>query len=382
LNATKDQKMVNCFIYFKDGNDCIKDLRNTIGSSIVELTMKKISKSIEVCIDKKPEKWYEAFGIMYSDNYTNYTDCISIKIDMDKIYEYKLTLKKITIMLNDEYDDLCCVFSPDNIGQLDIYVDITDIELPEDRLIFIDQDNAREIYIEEVVQPLILNVLISGIKGIDKIYFNKDKQIKGKWMIETDGTNFQELLGHDDIDETRTFSNHIWDIYNTLGIEAVREYMVQEFMNIMSGINICHVQLLCEKMTHTGTIASVSRYSMRNEECGPLARSSFEETVDNLLKAGIYGQHEPTKGVSASIICGKRANIGTGLCTLKMNLKMIKEHRILNPIVEENETKESDLTMPFDTNPKPRFNYTKKKIILENEDENEDVCTEDDDYFG
>lgn len=387
LNATKDQKLINCFIYFKSGNDSIKEVRDLIGHSLVELTMKKICKSIDICVNKNNEKWYKAFEIIHGDTFTKYEDCISVKIDMDKIYEYKLTLKEIAIILNNEYEDICCVFSPDNIGQLDIFVDTTDIVLPEDRLIFINKENAKEIYLEEVVQPLVIGVLVAGIKGIDKIYFNKDREIKGKWMIETDGTNFQKLLGHKDIDSTRTFSNHIWDIYKTLGIEAVREYMVQEFMNIMSDINICHVQLLCEKMTHNGTISSVSRYSMRTEDCGPLAKSSFEETVDNLLKAGIYGQNDPTDGVSASIICGKRANIGTGLCTLKMNLKMLKEHRILNPIVEENKTSESDLKMPFDTNPKPKFNYTKQKIVIENEDDvNEDDIkeeeNEDDDYFG
>jgi hypothetical protein len=76
-------------------------------------------------------------------------------------------------------------------------------------------------------------------------------------------------------------------------------------------------------MTYTGGISSISRYTMRNEDCGPMGKASFEETMDNFLKAGAYGQNEATRGVSASIICGKRANIGTGVCELMMNIKSL-----------------------------------------------------------
>jgi hypothetical protein len=59
---------------------------------------------------------------------------------------------------------------------------------------------------------------------------------------------------------------------------------------------------------------------MRREESGPFGKASFEETLDNFLKAGVFGQEEPTRGVSASIICGKIAPIGTGMCDLAMNV--------------------------------------------------------------
>ena len=55
---------------------------------------------------------------------------------------------------------------------------------------------------------------------------------------------------------------------------------------------------------------------MRNEQSGPLAKASFEESLDNFLKAGVFGEIESTKGVSASIMCGKPSKIGSGLCDL------------------------------------------------------------------
>jgi hypothetical protein len=318
LNATKDPRSVNCIVYTKKNHDSLAELRKTIGSEVVEITFSKITKEYKIEMDKKPEPWYEAFKILHGDAFTQYTDCISLKLDVDILYEYKLDMEMIADIISKDYSDMICVFSPDNISQLDVFVDTSNIDLPDNRLSFIDSDNAKEIYLEEVVQPILYKIIISGIPGIENIYFNDNPN-----NFETDGTNYKKLLGLPFVDYTKTISNDVWDIYNTLGVEAAREFLIEEFMQLCAGINKCHIQLLAEKMTYTGGISSISRYTMRNEDCGPMGKASFEETMDNFLKAGAYGQNEATRGVSASIICGKRANIGTGVCELMMNIKSL-----------------------------------------------------------
>jgi intein/homing endonuclease len=318
LNATKDPKSVNCIAFMKDKHKSIHDMRKTIGHNIVEISFEKISKSYKIILNKTPENWYEAFKILYGDEVTQFSDCISIKINMDVLYEYQLDLEIISQIISNKYSDMICVFSPDNIGQIDIFVDTSDINLPTNRLLFINSDNVKEIYLEEVVQPTLYNIIICGIPGIKNIYFNDDET-----SFETNGSNFQELLGLPFIDSTQTISNNVWDIYNILGVEASQQFLIEEFMSIMEGINKCHIQLLVEKMTFNGSISSISRYTMRNEECGPMGKASFEETMDNFLKAGLYGEQEETKGVSASIICGKIAHIGSGVCELIIDVKAL-----------------------------------------------------------
>jgi hypothetical protein len=318
LNATKDPRSVTCIVYTKKNHDSLAELRKTIGSEVVEITFSKITKEYKIEMNKKPEPWYEAFKILHGDAFTQYTDCISLKLDVDILYEYKLDMEMIAEIISKDYSDMICVFSPDNISQLDVFVDTSNIDLPDNRLSFIDSDNAKEIYLEEVVQPILYKIIISGIPGIENIYFNDNPN-----NFETYGTNYKKLLGLPFVDYTKTISNDVWDIYNTLGVEAAREFLIEEFMQLCAGINKCHIQLLAEKMTYTGGISSISRYTMRNEDCGPMGKASFEETMDNFLKAGAYGQNEATRGVSASIICGKRANIGTGVCELMMNIKSL-----------------------------------------------------------
>ena len=54
------------------------------------------------------------------------------------------------------------------------------------------------------------------------------------------------------------------------------------------------------------------------------------------MKAAIYGQEEETKGVSSSIICGKRSQIGSGFCELRINLDCLPgQVQILSEVEEK-----------------------------------------------
>jgi DNA-directed RNA polymerase beta' subunit len=364
LNATREPKSVNCIVKMKDYHNSISELRNTIGCQVLEIKLEKITVSWDIIINKKPEKWYLPFQILYNDDFTKYKDCISLKLNRDLLFEYQLDVETIANKIQDTFEDIKCVFSPDNIYQtkilqkltdrkftpemknfgesdypdpipivqFDIFVDTSSIELPQSRILYIDQENKNQIYLEEVVQPILFNFLIAGISGIENIYFNDDHN-----SFDTDGSNFKELLSLSFVDYTETVSNNIWDIYENLGIEATRQFLIDEFMTIMEGINECHVKLLVEKMTFSGSISSVSRYSMRNEESGPIGKASFEETMDNFIKAAIYAQEDNIKGVSASIICGNTPKIGSGLCEIMMNTPLI----ISTPSILQDEIKEN-----------------------------------------
>jgi len=333
LNATKNPRIVNHKIFFQKGNDTIQDMRKTVGSNIVGMTMADISKSIKVELDKEHESWYEAYKILFSDEFSGHNHCITFKLDMKKLFEFKLTMQEIADHIHQEYSDLYCVFSPPAEGQLDIFVDTQNIQLPENRLLFVDKENAISIYLEEVVQTTLEQIYVCGIPAISEVFYLKDGK---EWIVETNGfcsktiskqySSFKRLLAHPDVDYTRTVSNNVWDIYEVLDIEAARQFLIEEFMSIMEGINTCHAMILVDRMTHNGTISSITRYTMKKEESGPMGKASFEETMDNFLNAAAEGDREPTEGVSASIICGKRASVGTGMIKLSIDIPMLPKY--------------------------------------------------------
>jgi len=320
LNATKSQKIVNCKLFFKEKNKSIEELRDHINHQLVCLTLKDLSLDMEIYTDKKDEEWYEYFKILYNDNFTKYKDCISVKLNTKILYKYRINIEDIARKIEKEYDDVSCVFSSADIGRLDIFIDVSNVQFDEKQLLFINEDNVTEIYIEECVLPILEKMVIFGIPGITSIYYTHEND---EWFVETEGSDFKKLIGHDLIDGDRLHSNNIWDIYQNLGIEAVREYLIEELSEIMEGINTCHVKLLVDKMTFSGTISSISRYTLRKDDSSVLGKSSFEESTGHLISAGVNGVIDEIKGVSASIICGKRAKIGTGMMDLKVNVEKL-----------------------------------------------------------
>ena len=117
----------------------------------------------------------------------------------------------------------------------------------------------------------------------------------------------------------------MWEIYHTLGVEATREFLINEFINVISSdgtfINKCHVLLLVDFMTFKGDISSISRYSLRSKN-SPLSRSSFEESIENFLKSGIFSEVDNMKSISANIMTGKLSYTGTGICDLLIDTEM------------------------------------------------------------
>ena len=353
INATKKPKIVNHRIYFNTKHETLKDLRDTVRDHIVGLTFKDISTSIRIELDKKEESWYKAYALLYNKDFLDYEHCISIQLNMDKIFAFKISLTKLVDFIHDEFDDLHCVISPPDKGQMDIFIDCDNIELPDERILFVDPINMIEIYLEECVQPVLEKLNLCGIPGIDEVFYIRDKD---EWISETTGTNsrlintnfinYKSLLALDIVDEKRTISNNVWDIYEVLGIEAARQFLIEEFLSILDGINTCHPCLLVDRMTHLGSIASITRYTMKKDKGGPFSRASFEETMDNFLNAASRGEIEPTKGVSASIICGKRAEIGTGMIGIRVDLENLPKGPDILPMEKLSLEEDSKLDLP------------------------------------
>lgn len=201
----------------------------------------------------------------------------------------------------------------------------------------IPDDIDRVIHMEDKVLPSILDIRVCGVEGVKDIFFEKRKE---EWIITTEGSNLYHLFANPLIDKTRSMSNDMWEIYEIFGIEAARQFLIEEYMDIVSSdgtfVNASNVELLVDIMVYTGTIISISRYGQKKVGCGPMAKASFEESLENFLKAGVNGEKESANGVSASIMLGKMPNIGTGVFDLLVDIPKL----LAMNIGKENDEKE------------------------------------------
>lgn len=197
------------------------------------------------------------------------------------------------------------------------------------------------------LEKTLLNIRVKGIPGIEtaRVRFIKDypyyDPIDGSikktfnYEIDTNGVNMLDIWNMKDIDPEKTYSNHIIEIYETLGISAVREAIVNElnevFLYAGAGINPRHVELLADMMTSRGYLISVDRHGMSKGDSGPWARASFEETTAQIFKAATYGEVDPMTGVSANIMTGQFIPAGTNSFRMALDETIIETMKPYKP---------------------------------------------------
>lgn len=195
--------------------------------------------------------------------------------------------------------------------------------------------------------PLLLSkVHLLGIPGVKKTLLKDAKaphineatgalEIPNVWMIDTEGTALKKVFvgvldkeNNNIIDFSSTSSNKVPEVAHVLGIEAARWSMLNELREayVAYGLNINyrHYSILVDTMCQRGYLMAVSRSGInRSEMSGPLMRCSFEETVKVLMAAAAFGEKDPIRGVSANLVVGNQARIGTGLFDLMLNTNML-----------------------------------------------------------
>jgi DNA-directed RNA polymerase II subunit RPB1 len=211
-------------------------------------------------------------------------------------------------------------------------------------------DQSDEIYLLKNFQDTLLDKLVlRGIKNIKKVTPRKilDSLVmedgsfvkKETWVLDTIGTNLMELLSLDNIDVTRTYTNDIQEIYRVLGIEAARQSILNEITEVIefdsTYINYHHLTMLCDRMTCNDHMVSIFRHGINNDNIGPIAKASFEETPEMFLNAAKYAELDTMRGVSANVMCGQEGYFGTSAFQIILDYEKITQLKA-DDLVENN----------------------------------------------
>jgi DNA-directed RNA polymerase II subunit RPB1 len=183
---------------------------------------------------------------------------------------------------------------------------------------------------------ILKDIVIRGIDNIKRAIPNKDQPE----VINTYGSNLLDVMAMHNIDQYKTVSNRIDEIYEIFGIEAARYMLLKEINDVLeaaeTSINMRHLELLCDTMTYQGFAVSVSIHGVKKTDSGPLARASFEETTTELTRAAVFHEDDNMNGVSANIMFGQYLKAGTNDFGL-----VLDENMILNNDYEEEEEEAS-----------------------------------------
>lgn len=366
LSLSEYPKNPSLTVYLREEDEKDKDKVQSIMCMLEHTRLNDIVKSIEMCFD--PEDKHEGDQAMIEqyklfENMVNIANMGSsqmnvpgekskwiLRIQMDKeiMLDKNITMDDINFTLSNCYkDQIQCVYSDYNSDNLVFRVRM--VEVAKNKKL-ISPDQSDHIYMLKNFQDQLLqNVVIRGIKGISQVslrkikdnVFEKNGAYKKEdiWVVDTVGTNLLEILSLDFIDPTRTISNDIREVFNVYGIEAARQILLNELVEVVSFggvyINYHNYSVLCDRMTFTSKMISISRFGINSDDTGPITKASFEETPEMFLQAARHAELDLMTGVSANIMCGQEGFYGTSCFQVFVDFNKMINSVKYNPVKED-----------------------------------------------
>ncbi len=176
------------------------------------------------------------------------------------------------------------------------------------------------------VKGKILSTPFGGLKGITNAVVRREGE---DWLINTIGSNLEQILSLKEVDERRTVTNDIHEVANVLGIEAARSIIIKEALDRMQeqglDVDVRHLMIVGDIMTFRGDVRSIGRYGVAGTKTSILARAAFEETIKHLVKASIRNEVDNFKGIFENVMIGQVIPSGTGMFDLVANFEEEKK---------------------------------------------------------
>lgn len=275
---------------------------------------------------------------------------LRLEFNRDSMFNRNITMDDVAYILNAKFTNtIGMVYTDFNSEKL-----IMRIRLENPKPADASQDDY--INFKKFQNQLLNTVAVRGVPGIKAASFSKAEnrveiadgkpQKVAEYTIDTDGSNFIEVMNHPAVDPTRLYTTNVHDVLDILGIEASRAVLFTEIDSLFAdaGVNYRHLGLLIDTMTRNGRLMSVDRYGINKNNIGPLAKASFEETEKILLRAALFGEMDPVTGVSAKIMTGQPICGGTTFSKLLLDeAALMRLQKGLPPVADAEEEDVDDL---------------------------------------
>uniref|UniRef100_A0A6C0JGY0 DNA-directed RNA polymerase n=1 Tax=viral metagenome TaxID=1070528 RepID=A0A6C0JGY0_9ZZZZ len=362
LRLTKNPKNPSLTIHLKPIDETEQDKATKYANMLEHTKLVDVIKSVQICFDPNDtsttiaddavlmEQYYEFEQIMNECNNTDMDNGVSkskwiirLELDADSLLDKNITMDDIHFAINSSHgNDISCVYSDYNANNLVFRIRLNSSifnKSKKQKGIPDTLDQSDEIYMLRNFQEALLNnIVLRGVNGIVNVNPRKLKnnisRDEGKyvskevWVLDTNGSNMMDVMAMDFIDGNRTYSNDIKEIFDVLGIEAARQIIYNEFVEVMEFsdvyINYHHLSLLCDRMTSTKGMVSIFRSGILNDDIGPISKATFEVHTEVLLDASRHADFDHMRGVSANVMMGQMGVFGTGCFQLVLDMDKMR----------------------------------------------------------
>jgi DNA-directed RNA polymerase II subunit RPB1 len=368
LSLSNEPKNPSLTVFLNKEDETQQDKVQSIMNMLEHTKLADIVKTSEICFDPDDLNTlikedtdtisqYKEFESIITEcaDYTLGTDInkskwiIRMEMNAEVMLDKNITMDDVNFTLNNCYENqINCIYSDYNSDKLIFRIRMNEVikssqKTKNNKINPLDQSD--QIYILKNFQDqLHENIILRGVKGIKKVILRQMKdnlvELNGTfkkqdiWVLDTMGSNLLSILSLDYIDNVRTFSNDIQEIYNVLGIEAARQSIYNELVDVIefdgTYINYHNFSVLVDRMTYSYKLISIFRHGINNDNIGPIAKASFEETPEMFLKAARHAELDTFRGVSANVMTGQEGYFGTSAFQVILDIEEFQKLKSSN----------------------------------------------------
>lgn len=373
LSFTKNPKEPVMAVYFDEETRKNRAMVNKIAYHIKKTTIGDLARKINTFYDPKP---FKKGGFMEKDNVRNvfYSHTSSkhscqsdlnalpwlmrIEFDREKLLNKEVTLLDVKSRFCSQWERRFTDLKAVKKDERQLLEKVTQCAVVTNN----DNDKVPIMHLRLDMSEFNLTTLISfqdlivekfQLKGIDNIEdikpINEEKLITygadgeilddNQYVIYTDGINMADIRYLNFIDLDKIICNDVVKIYEEFGIEAARASLLKELRLVFEAagntINYQHLSVLVDVMTNNGTLTSIDRYGMNRMDTDPLARASFEKTIDQMLTASVFSETDHMRSVSSRIMAGQVIRGGTGMCDLMLDMDKLQNSEYIEEVDEK-----------------------------------------------
>ena len=362
LRLTRNPDKPSATVFLKPSDRHDKDKAAKLCVMIEHTKLVDVVKSIEICFDPNDratkihkdveiiEQFYQFENLVLEcnqgadvDNTQHSKWIVRMEIDAEILLDKNITMDDINFAITNSHgSEVSCVFSDMNSSNLVFRIRLNSSVFNKGKKKGTPEslDQSDEIHLLKTFQDNILNnIVLRGVSGIqnvnprlikDNVVKEDNKYVrKEMWVLDTTGTNIMDLFSLDFIDYTRTYSNDIREMHNILGIEAARQNILNEFVEVMEAsdayVNYHHLSILCDRMTVKAELVPMFRSGIISDDIGPISKGTYEMHTEMFLDASRHGEFDQMRGVSANVMCGQPGYYGTNAFGLLLDMKAIEE---------------------------------------------------------
>ncbi|KAF4609278.1 DNA-directed RNA polymerase II subunit rpb1 [Pleurotus pulmonarius] len=337
------------FAYLEPAISKNQYLAKNVQQELAYTTLRTVTAAVEIWYDPDPSStiieddavFVESFFAMPDEEISSKLHLQSpwllrLELDRVKMIDRKLTMAYVAGRISECFkNDIFVIWSEDNAEKLIVRCRVLSTH---------DKDDVSEVeedvFLRQLENTMLSSVSLRGVENINRVFLMEHDKVttaedgsiqanqEKEWVLETDGANLKAVMCIDGVDFARTYSNNCIEVFNVLGIEAARGAIMKELRNVIefdgSYVNYRHLALLCDLMTHRGTLMAITRHGINRADTGALIRCSFEETVEILMEAAAVGEKDDCHGIAENVIFGQMA-MGTGSFDVALDIDMLKD---------------------------------------------------------